>query len=482
MLMVHCAPMATPSSALLSQLADLLGPKGFADDADTMAPWLSDWRGQVHGAAAAMLSPASTTEVQAIVRHCAAAGVPLTLQGGNSGQCGGATPPADGTSLLLSLRRMNRIRRLDAGAMQLSGDAGVILTHAHEAAEAAGLRFPLTLGGKGSATLGGLVSTNAGGTQVLRHGTMRALTLGLEVVLADGSLLDMMTPLAKDNQGADPKQMFIGAEGTLGIVTGVTLRLVPGIASRCVGWFAVASPHAALAALRHIEVTLGRALEGFEIIPQQALDNVLVHVPGTRAPIAAHGPWHVLVELVAQAGEADPAPLLEAQIAELLDMNIASDATLAASEAQAEAFWKLRDSISEGERAVGPAVQHDISVPVDQMPDFIDAVPRQVAAAFPGATCLAFGHLGDGNVHFHYRPPLGKDAAQWIVQHGEAASHIVYQAAVDMGGSISAEHGIGRIKRRVLAELGDPVRLSILNATKSALDPAGLLNPGVLIL
>ena len=211
-----------PSPALLADLAALLGPKGFTADADMMAPWLSDWRGRVHGRAAAMLSPTSTEQVQAVVRLCAAAGAKLTMQGGNSGQCAGATPDDSGEALLLSLRRMNRIRSIDADAMLLRGDAGVILVHAHEAAEAVGLRFPLTLGGKGSATLGGLVSTNAGGTQVLRHGTMRALTAGIEVVLADGSLLDLMTPLAKDNQGPDPKHIFIGAEGTLGIVTGAT--------------------------------------------------------------------------------------------------------------------------------------------------------------------------------------------------------------------------------------------------------------------
>lgn len=470
-----------PAPELLSQLGALLGPKGYTQDADTMAPWLSDWRGQVHGAAAAMLSPASTEEVQAIVRLCAAAGTALTMQGGNSGQCGGATPDASGNAMLLSLRRMNHIRRVDADAMQLMGDAGVILAHAHEAAQDAGMRFPLTLGGKGSATLGGLVSTNAGGTQVLRHGTMRALTLGLEVVLADGSLLAMMTPLAKDNQGFDPKQLFIGSEGTLGIITGVTLKLVPDIASRAVGWFSVASPHDALRALRLIEPALGPTLEGFEIIPQVALDNVIAHIPGARAPIVTRGPWHVLVELVAGAGEVEPTARLETALNALLEGGVASDATISASEAQAEAMWLLRDGISEGERSVGPAVQHDISVPVDRMPDFIESVPGKIAAAFPGATTLSFGHLGDGNVHLHYRPPMDSDAVAWIAEHGAAASRIVYQTAVAMGGSISAEHGIGRIKRDVLAGLGDPVRLALLSATKSAIDPAGLFNPGVLI-
>jgi FAD/FMN-containing dehydrogenase len=482
-----------PDPRLLADLAALLGPKGYTADHADMAPWLSDWRGRVHGKAAAMLSPASTAEVQAVVRLCAAAGARLTLQGGNSGQCAGATPDAGGAALLLSLRRMNRIRSLDADAMLLKGDAGVILVHAHEAAQAAGLRFPLTLGGKGSATLGGLVSTNAGGTQVLRHGTMRALTAGLEVVLADGSLLDLMTPLAKDNQGPDPKQIFIGAEGTLGIVTGVALRLVPGVSARAVGWLAVDSPSQALAVLRALEARVGAALEGFELIPQQALNHVVMHVPGTRAPLAAPSPWHVLVELVADAPGIDPAARLAEALEALLETDLIDDATIAASEAQAEAFWKLRDAISEAERAIGPAIQHDISVPVAAMPDYIETVPGKIAAAFPGATSLAFGHLGDGNVHYHVRPPAGVDAEgnvrspagvdaeAWIVAQGSAASRLVYEEALARGGSISAEHGIGRVKRDLLGEIGDPARMAVLRALKAAMDPAGMLNPGVLV-
>lgn len=477
--------MTHPSPALLADLSALLGPKGFTTDAEAMAPWLSDWRGRVHGAAAALLSPASTAEVQAVVRLCAAAGARLTLQGGNSGQCAGATPDASGAALLLSLRRMNAVRAIDRDAMLLMGDAGLILHHAHEAAVATGLRFPLTLGGKGSATLGGLVSTNAGGTQVLRHGTMRALTAGLEVVLADGSLLDMMVPLAKDNQGPDPKQMFIGAEGTLGIVTGVTLRLVPDVAMRAVGWLTVETPTDALAALRRMEPVLGSALEGFEILPQRALDNVVAHIPGMRAPVATAGPWHVLVEMVAGkgdgAGEADPAPRLETAMGGLIEAGIASDAMLAGSEAQADMLWRIRDGISEAERAIGPAMQHDISVPVARMPAYIERVPGELMTAYPGVIPLAFGHLGDGNVHFHVRPPLGSDANAWIAEHGAAVSDHVYRAAVAMGGSISAEHGIGRVKRESLAALGDPVRIGVVRAMKAALDPKGLFNPGVLL-
>ena len=473
--------VAMPTPALLADLSSLLGQKGFTTDPDAMAPWLSDWRQRVHGRAAAMLSPASTAEVQAIVRLCAASGAKLTLQGGNSGQCAGATPDGSGEALLLSLRRMNRIRRVDADAMLLSGDAGVILVHAHDAAEAAGLRFPLTLGGKGSATVGGLVSTNAGGTQVLRHGTMRALIAGLEVVLADGSLLDLMTPLAKDNQGPDPKQIFIGAEGTLGVVTGVTLRLVPGVAARAVGWLAVDTPTQALCVLRALEPHLGLALEGFELIPQVALNNVIAHIPNTRAPLAAPSPWHVLVEVVAAAGGADPVGQLEKALEALLQIDLIDDATIAASEAQAEAFWKLRDAISEAERAVGPAIQHDISVPVATMPDYIESVPGKIAAAFPGATSLPFGHLGDGNVHYHVRPPAGSDAESWIAEFGSAASRLVYDEALARGGSISAEHGIGRVKRALLAEIGDPARLQVLRALKAAMDPGGMFNSGVLV-
>ena len=470
-----------PSPALLSQLAQLLGPQGFTQDPFTMAPWLSDWRGREHGKASAMLSPATTAQVQAIVRLCSAAGTRLTLQGGNSGQCAGATPDAGGDALLLSLRRMNQIRSVASDAMTLSADAGVILAHAHDVAAAAGLRFPLTLGGKGSATLGGLVSTNAGGTQVMRHGTMRALTAGLEVVLASGDVLDLMTPLAKDNQGPDPKHLFIGAEGTLGIVTGVTVRLAPAIASRAVAWLAVGSPAMALATLRALEPMLGNTLEGFEIIPDAALDAVLAHIPGTRNPLPSPTPWCLLVETVAQSGAPDPAPQMEMALTMAMDRGYIQDAVIATSEAQAESFWKLRDSISEAERAKGPALQHDISVPVARMPEFIETVPPLVAATFAGASCLAFGHLGDGNVHFHVRPPAGYDAQNWIVNHGEAASRLVYDTAVAMDGSISAEHGIGRTKRALFGQIGDPARLAILRATKAALDPASMFNSGVLI-
>ncbi len=466
---------------ILAELADLLGPRGFTTDAEILAPWLTDWRGSTSGRAAALLSPADTAQVQAVVRLAAAAGAKLTVQGGNSGMCAGATPDDSGTAILLNLRRMNRIRSVDADARLLVGDAGVILSDAHDAAAAAHCRFPLTLGGKGTATLGGLVSTNAGGTQVLRHGTMRALTAGLEVVLPNGSLLDTLAPLAKDNRGPDPKQIFIGGEGAFGIVTGVTLRLSGAVRERCVAWIATDDPHRALTLLRQLDAVLGTALEGFEIMPDQAVADVLAHEPALRRPLATPARWHVLIETVAEANDADPVQTLAAALAAAADNSLIADAVLASNEMQADAMWHIRDGIASAQRAIGPALQHDVSVPVASMPDFIGLVDSTITNIFPGATTLSFGHLGDGNIHCHVRPPIGSDAATWIAANGAAASRTVYDLVNRLGGSISAEHGIGRTKRALLGEIGDPARIAILRGLKAALDPTGLLNPGVLI-
>ncbi len=473
--------MAMPNPALLTALSDLLGPRGFTTDADIMRPWLTDWRGTVTGRAVALLSPATTREVQLTVQLAAASGAQITVQGGNSGMCAGATPDDSGGTLLLSLRRMNHIRTVDAAAQVLVADAGVVLADAHDAAAAAGCRFPLTLGGKGSATLGGLVSTNAGGTQVLRHGTMRALTLGLEVVLADGTILDALAPLAKDNRGPDPKQLFIGGEGAFGIVTGVTLKLAPAVRERAVAWVAVASPDGALDLLRWLNTRLGTALEGFEIMPDRAVRSVLAHEPAQRIPLTSPTAWHVLLETVAEGDDPDPLIQLSQALADALHAGLLTDAALASSEQQAEQMWSVRDGISAAERAIGPALQHDISVPVAAMPQFIERVSGQIASAFPGATSLSFGHLGDGNVHCHVRPPAESDATAWITAHGTVASRLVYDLAIALGGSISAEHGIGRTKRDLLRDVCDPARIGILRGMKAALDPAGLLNPDVLV-
>jgi FAD/FMN-containing dehydrogenase len=468
---------ASPTDTLLRDLEALLGPRGFTRAADDMAPWLTDWRGRYHGAAAALLSPASTEQVAAIVARCGGAGVALVPQGGNSSMVGGATPPADGGALILSLRRMNRIRSLSPEDNALTAEAGAILANVHEAAAEIGRRFPLTLGARGSATIGGLVSTNAGGTQVLRFGPMRSLVLGVEAVLPDGSLFEGLSPLRKDNRGYDLKQLLIGAEGTLGVVTAATLRLVPAIGSRAVAWIGVESPRAALKLLRRLEERLGDAVESFELVPANALALVLQHIPGTRAPLDTPQPWNVLIETVAPAHAAEAREALEAALASALEEGAATDAFLAASEAQAEALWKLRDSISEAERGEGPGLKHDISVPVSAMPEFVLEAARSVEARYPGARVIAFGHLGDGNVHFNVQPP---PTPGWFKARGEEASGFVYDLVVAAGGSISAEHGIGQMKAATLARTDPPARLAALRAIKRALDPKGIMNPGKL--
>jgi FAD/FMN-containing dehydrogenase len=469
-----------PSPDLLARLAALLGPKGYTTDADSMAPWLTDWRGKYTGRAAAMLSPGSTEEVAAVVRLCAAEQAALVPQGGNSGMVGGATPDSGGNQLLLSLRRMNRIRSIDAAAQIAVAEAGVILETFHHAALEHGLRFPLTLGGKGSATIGGLVSTNAGGTQVLRHGTMRALVAGIEAVLPDGSIFDGLAPLKKDNRGYDLRHLLCGAEGTLGIVTAATLHLVPAAIARCTAWIAIDSPEQALRLLRQLDASIGRELEGFEIIPHACLDAVLRHIPQTRAPIAAPHPWYVLAELAGD-NEQELSDALERQLATALDAGLIRDVVIAKNDRESDDFWRLRDSISEAERAEGPALQHDVSVPVDLMPTFIADNPARLAAAFPGARALSFGHLGDGNVHHHVQPPVGTDGAAWLAEHGAGVSRLVYAHVIELDGSLSAEHGIGQLKRDVMAELDSPARLAALRAIKAGLDPAGIFNPGKLI-
>jgi FAD/FMN-containing dehydrogenase len=469
-----------PSTATLEALAALLGPRGFTTDADTMAPWLTDWRGRYRGAAAAMLSPTTAGEVAAVVRLCAGQQIALVPQGGNSGMVGGATPDGSGNEILLSTRRMNRIRAIDENARLVVAEAGVILEHLHDAALHRGLRFPLTLGGKGSATIGGLVSTNAGGTQVLRHGTMRALVAGIEAVLPDGRIFDGLAPLKKDNRGYDLRHLLCGAEGTLGVVTAACLRLVPAAAARRTAWIGLESPATALRLLRQLDAAIGDELEGFEIIPHSCLAAVLRHIPQTRAPLADVHPWHALVEL---AGDDDAAldGKLQTELASALEKGLLSDVVIAKNDRESEDFWRLRDSISEAERAEGPALQHDISVPVDLMPAFIAENPRRLTEAFPGIRTLSFGHLGDGNVHHHVQPPANADGNAWLAEHGEAASRIVYTHVIELGGSISAEHGIGQMKRDILAELDSPARLAALRGIKAGLDPAGLFNPGKLI-
>jgi len=473
----------TPAIAsLLDSVRAALGPKAVITDPAEIAPWLSDWRGRYHGTAPAILAPDSRDGVATILALAHAARVPLVPQGGNTGMVGGATPPADGSALILSLRRMNRIRSVSAADGLAIAEAGVILATLHDAAEAEGMRFPLTLGAYGSATIGGLCSTNAGGTQVLRFGTMRSLVAGVEAVLPDGSVHDGLAALKKDNRGYDLNQLLVGAEGTLGIITAATLRLVPAVAARAVAWVGLADPEAALALLRRLESGTD-SIESFEIIPDETLALVLKHVPGLRAPLDSAQKWHVLVESVTDdpAAAESPAAVLERLLAPAIADGLVADAVISASEAQAESFWRIRHSISEAERADGPAMQHDISVPVAAMPRFMVEGAAACEARFPGTRASGFGHLGDGNVHFHVRAPRGVEATRWYAEEGPVITRFVNDLVVASGGSISAEHGIGQMKLAELERLSSPARMAALRAIKAAFDPHVLMNPGKLV-
>ena len=457
-----------------------VGPAGWTDDPARLAPHLVDWRGRKHGAASLMISPASTGELAAVVRAAAAGRVGLVPQGGNTSLCGGSVPEPEGGAVLVSLTRLRRIRLVDARDHSLVAEAGVTLAEIHAAAEAADRMFPLSLGAKGSATVGGLVSTNAGGVQVLRYGTMRALTLGIEAVLPDGSVLDQLAALRKDNTGYDIKQLLIGAEGTLGFVTAAALKLVPRPLSVATAFVGLASPEQALALLARLRAVTGDAIDSFELMPRDGLDLVFAHIPDTRDPLAGAHAWYVLVEATsARAGD----PLsegLEQAIGAAIEAGEVADAVIAASETQRAALWKLRETLPEAERVDGASVKHDVSVPVARMPAFIAEATPAVERGWPGARVLAFGHLGDGNVHFNARPPQG-ESYEAFRNHGPAITRLVNDITVAHGGSISAEHGIGTLKREEMARLGDPAKLAAMRAVKAALDPLGIMNPGKLL-
>ena len=466
-------------AALIDAVRNRFGPRSVIADPADMEPWLSDWRGRYHGRSDAILSPSSTEEVATIVRLAAELGVPLVPQGGNTGMVAGATPPEDGSALLLSLRRMNQIRSIDAEAGIAIAEAGVILAALHAAANDVDRRFPLTLGARGSCTIGGLVATNAGGTQVLRFGTMRSLVLGVEAVLPDATIHDGLSGLKKDNRGYSLDQLLVGSEGTLGVITAAALRLVPAISGRAVAWLGLASPADALSVLRQLDLGTSH-VEGFEIVPDDSLALVLKHIPGTRPPLSGTHRWHVLIELTDDGSlEEAPEALLARLMAPLIDSGLVEDAVISASEGQCEAFWRIRDSISEAERAEGPTLAHDISVAVADMPRFMVEAAKEVERAFPGTIASGFGHLGDGNVHFHVR--AGATAApDWYEAQAPAITRLVHDLVTAAGGSISAEHGIGQMKRDELKRLA-PDRVGALKAIKHALDPKGIMNPGKLV-
>ncbi|RPJ44674.1 MAG: FAD-binding oxidoreductase [Betaproteobacteria bacterium] len=463
---------------LISALNTLLGPQGVLTAAADLEPYVVDWRGVYRGAAAAVVRPANTAQVAAVMKLCAETRTPLVPQGGNTGMCGASVPNAAGNEIVLSLARMNRILEVDPLNNTLTAEAGCVLAAIQQAAAAVDRLFPLSLGAEGSCQIGGNLSTNAGGVNVLRYGNTRDLVLGLEVVLPDGRIWNGLRGLRKDNTGYDLKHLFIGAEGTLGIITAATLKLFPRPAANATAWMAVRDPEAALQLLALMRRHCNDRITAFELISRHSLELVWKHVPGTRDPLAEPSPWYVLTEL-ADAGD-EPALRrdLEQALEDALQEELVVDAVIAGSRTQAQALWHMRESIPEGARQEPVMVyRHDIAVAVGRIPEFIREAQAALEARFPTVQLICFGHLGDGNLHYNaYLPErLRSDAA---ARDAHDVTATVYDIVQQYGGSFSAEHGIGLSKVAELAHYKSPVELDLMRTVKRALDPQGLLNPG----
>lgn len=446
------------------------------EDADT-APYLTDWRKRYRGKALAVVRPATTEEVARVVRLCAAARAPMVPQGGNTGLVGGGTPDASGQAVVVCVRRLNRVRAIDIDNDTITVEAGCVLQAVQQAAAERDRLFPLSLAAEGSATIGGNLSTNAGGTAVLRYGNARELTLGLEVVLPDGEIWDGLRGLRKDNTGYDLKQLFIGAEGTLGIVTAAVLKLFPALRSRATAWVAVPDPAAAVRLLGRLRADCGERVSAFEIVGRAALELVLQHIPGARDPLAGAPAWTVLVELSDPAADAPLTAQLEAALTAAFDKGLASDAVLAASAAQAQALWALRENISEAQRVEGISIKHDVAVPLSRIPEFLARAGRALAQRWPDVRVVAFGHIGDGNLHYNLSKPVATDNPGFIALSGEV-NRIVHDLVYELGGSISAEHGLGQLKRDEILHYKTALEIELMQRIKHALDPMGLMNPG----
>ena len=465
------------SDELNARLRAIVGAANVLDGETDMAPFLSDWRGRYHGRARAVVRPRDTAEVAAVVAACAQAGVAMVPQGGNTGLCGGATPLADGAAVVINLARLDRVRALDPDNDTLTVEAGCTLAAVQEAAQAAGRLFPLSLASEGSCLIGGNLSTNAGGVQVLRYGNTRDLVLGLEAVLPDGRVWDGLRGLRKDNTGYDLKQLFIGAEGTLGIVTAAVLKLFPAIRTRATAWVAVADPRAAVRLLGLLRAACGDRVSAFEIVGRTALGLVLRHIPGARDPLAGAPAWTVLVELSDPAVDAPLEAQLEAVLGEAVAQGLASDAAVAASVAQARALWALREDISEAQRIEGVSIKHDVSVPVSRIPEFLERAGAALAARWPDIRVVAFGHIGDGNLHYNLSKAVADANATFIARTAEV-NGIVHDLVCELGGSISAEHGLGQLKREEVLRYKPALEMELMRRVKQAFDPAGLMNPG----
>lgn len=467
------------SPELLDRFKALVGRKGFVDDPADIAPHLVEWRDRYKGASPLVLKPANTGEVAAILKLANETRTKIVPQGGNTGLVGGGIPFDTGDEIVLSLSRMNRIRELDAANNTITVEAGVTLAEVQSAAAEAGRLFPLSLAAEGTCQIGGNLSTNAGGTAVLKYGNTRDLTLGLEAVLADGRIWNGLRGLRKDNTGYDLKQLFIGAEGTLGVITAAVLKLYPVPEERATAFVSVPSVEAAVALLRAVEARSGGLVTTFELVPRIGLDFVTAHVEGARDPIAAPADWYVLMELSAGRSSNLDAVLTDA-LGEAAEEGLVLDAVLAASETQRAELWQLRETLSEVQKHEGGSIKHDVSVPVSKIAAFIEEASAAVQAACPGIRPVPFGHIGDGNVHFNLSQPVDADRDAYLARWEEIAA-LVHEIVRAHDGSISAEHGVGRMKRDEIAATKSPVEMEMMRGLKALLDPNGILNPGKVV-
>ncbi len=469
-------------SPLLEALRHIVGAPHVLTRADAdLTVYEQDWRKRTHGHALAVVRPASAAQVADVVKTCAAAGTSIVPQGGNTGLVVGSTPDSSGQQVVLSLSRLNAVRAIDAANLTMTVEAGCILQAVQQAARDAGFLFPLSLAAQGSCQIGGNLATNAGGTQVLRYGNARELCLGLEVVTASGEIWHGLSGLRKDNTGYDLRDLFVGSEGTLGIITAATLKLFPLPAAQLTAWAAVPSLEAAVALLGLAQRHLGAGLTGFEVMGQFALGLTARHYPQLRVPLYESSPYCVLLENSDNESEAHARVRFEALLEAALELGHVTDAVVAENLSQAHALWHIRESIPLAQAEEGLNIKHDISLPVSAIPTFCTQTDALLASAIPGVRLVNFGHLGDGNLHYNVQAPVGVDGAAFLGAHEAQVNTLVYDQVHAFGGSISAEHGVGSLKVDSLVKYKSPVALELMRSIKAALDPQGILNPGRII-
>ncbi|MGH6816005.1 MAG: FAD-binding oxidoreductase [Hyphomicrobiaceae bacterium] len=477
-------PASTPRRPVPSEVVERLkavaGAAGVLDDPADMAPYCTSWRGDYQGRVPLIVRPQTTAEVAAVVKICAETRTPIVPQGGNTGLTGAGQPGADGSEIILSTSRLKRVRAVDTANDTLALEAGVVLADAQRIAAEHNRLFPLSLGAEGSCHIGGNLSTNAGGTQVLRYGNMRSLVLGLEVVLPDGRIWDGLRSLRKDNTGYDLKHLFIGAEGTLGIITAAVLRLFPRPTAVETAWLGVSGPEAAVALLGHMRSRLGERISAFELMQRLIVDFLLAGVPGHTDPMTERYPWYVLAEVSGQGGPGTLAEPFAGALAEALDKGMILDAVVAQSTEQAKRFWKMREDFAEAQKTAGVGIKHDVAVPVSQVPTFIARCNAALEDAYPGIRNCAFGHVGDGNLHYNPMAPPNWEGRRFAAER-ERVNRIVHDLVASFGGSISAEHGIGRLRLEENERYKSPVELDLMRTVKRVLDPDNIMNPGKVV-